>query len=134
MIAATVIAIWVFFGAGGGPFGELLEHAKDPIKSTITDKDRRKMALEELTSLNNAVEELNKGVSKDIKQFHKLVENYDSNWEQFDKMISASAEERQQELDTIWDRRSAMLKYIHADEWQAIVKGAQAKVKEKEKK
>lgn len=135
MIAATIIALLLIFGLGGGPFGELMtKYAKDPIKHTIAEKDRRDQALDELKSLKKAVKEFNKGVSKDIKQFHKLVENYESKPEDFNNMFSTVLNERQQEVDKIWDRRSTMLKHIKADEWTTIISSAKAKMEEKRKK
>ena len=135
MIAATILALLLIFGVGGGPFGELMtKYAKDPIKTTVVEEDRREQALKELKALKKAVKEFNKGVSKDIKQFHKLVENYDSTPEEFDQMFANVLAKRQQEVDKIWDRRSAMLTHINADEWQAIISSAKAKMEEKRKK
>ena len=135
MIAATVLAILLIFGAGGGPFGEIMsKYAKDPIKTTIVEKDRREQALKELKALKKAIKEFNKGVSKDIKHFHKLVENYDSKPDEFDKMFSTVVEKRQQEVNKIWERRSTMLQHISADEWQTIISSAKTKMEEKRKK
>jgi hypothetical protein len=134
MIAATVIALLLIFGIGGGPFGELMtKYAKDPIKTTIVEKDRREQALDELKSLKKAVNAFNKGVSKDIKQFHKLVENYDSKPAEFDNMFSSVLAKRKQEVNTIWERRNALLAQIKADEWQTIISSAKAKMEEKKK-
>jgi hypothetical protein len=134
MIAATILAILIIFGAGGGPFGELMtKYTKDPIKETIVEEDRQKMALHELKSLKGAIKDFNKHVSKDIKQFDKLVKNYESTPEQFDQMISGVLTKRKQEVETLWEQRSAMLTHIKADEWQTIVSSAKAKMEEKKK-
>lgn len=134
MIAATILAILIIFGAGGGPFGELMtKYTKDPIKETIVEEDRQKMALHELKSLKGAIKDFNKHVSKDIKQFDKLVKNYESTPEQFDQMISGVFTKRKQEVETLWEQRSAMLTHIKADEWQTIVSSAKAKMEEKRK-
>lgn len=134
MIAATILAILIIFGAGGGPFGELMtKYTKDPIKETIVEEDRQKMALHELKSLKGAIKDFNKHVSKDIKQFDKLVKNYESTPEQFDQMISGVFTKRKQEVETLWEQRSAMLTHIKADEWQTIVSSAKAKMEEKKK-
>jgi len=134
MIAATIIAIFIIFGLGGGPFGELTKYAKDPIKTTIAEEDRREQALKELSSLKKAVKEMNKGVSKDIKQFHKLVKNYESKPADFDNMFSTVLTKRKQEVGKIWERRSAMLTHIKADEWKTIISSAKTKAEEKKKK
>jgi uncharacterized protein (DUF488 family) len=135
MIAATILAILLIFGVGGGPFGELMtKYTRDPIKETIVEEDRQKMALHELKTLKGAIKDFNKHVSKDIKQFHKLVENYESTPEEFDQMISSVLVKHKQEVETIWERRSAMLAHIEADEWQTIVTSAKAKMQEKQKK
>ena len=134
MIAATIIAILLIFGGGGGLFGDLTtEYAKGPIKDTIADEDRRELALDGLDSLKDAIDDFNKNVSKDIKQFDELVKNYDSTPEEFDQMISGDFARRQQEIETIWKRRSAMLAHIQADEWQTIINSAKAKAEEKKK-
>lgn len=134
MIAATILAILIIFGVGGGPFGELMtKYTKDPIKETIVEEDRQKMALHELKSLKGAIKDFNKHVSKDIKQFDKLVKNYESTPEQFDQMISGVFTKRKQEVETLWEQRSAMLTHIKADEWQTIVSSAKAKMEEKKK-
>lgn len=134
MIAATILAILIIFGVGGGPFGELMtKYTKDPIKETIVEEDRQKMALHELKSLKGAIKDFNKHVSKDIKQFDKLVKNYESTPEQFDQMISGVFTKRKQEVETLWEQRSAMLTHIKADEWQTIVSSAKAKMEEKRK-
>lgn len=135
MIAATVLAILLIFGVGGGPFGELMtKYAKTPIKNSIVEEDRREQALKEHKALKNAIKEFNKGVSKDIKQFRKLVEDYDSTPVEFDSMFASVLTKRQREVDKIWDRRSAMLTHIKAEEWQTIMSSARAKMEEKRKK
>ena len=133
MIAATIIAILLIFG-GGGLFGDLTtEYVKDPIKDTIAEKDRRELALDGLDSLNDVIKDFNKNVLEDIERFDELVKNYDSTPEQFDQMASGSFVRRQQEIETIWKRRSAMLAHIQADEWQTIINNAKAKAEEKKK-
>ena len=134
MIAATILAILLIFGVGGGPFGELTsKYMKDPIKDTIVEEERRKMALDELKSLKHVIKDFNKHVSQDIKTFDKLVKNYESTPEEFDQMISGVFTKRKQEVETLWQRRSAMLAHIKAEEWQTIVSSAKAKMAEKKK-
>lgn len=134
MIAATVLAILLIFGAGGGPFGEFTtSYLKDPIKTAIVDEDRRDQALDGLDDLKDGIKDFNKQVSKDIKQFDKLVKNYESTPEQFDQMFSSVFKKRKQEMETLWQRRSAMLKHIQPDEWQTIISNAKANAEEKNK-
>ena len=134
MIAATILAIWIIFGGSGGLFGDFTtEYVKAPIKDTIVEKDRREQALDGLDSLKDAIKDFNKNVSKDIKQFDKLVKNYDSTPEAFDQMVSGSFARRQQEIETIWKRRSAMLAHTNADEWQTIISSAKAEAEEDKK-
>lgn len=134
MIAATILAILILFGGGGGPFGELMsKYIKDPIKTTIAEEDRREMALDEHDSLKDAIKDFNKNVAKDIKQANKLVENYDSTPEEFDQMFSSVFTKRKQEVETLWQRRSAMLAHIKADEWQTIISSAKAEAAEDKK-
>ena len=49
-------------------------------------------------------------------------------------MISGVFAKRKQEVETLWERRAAMLEHIKADEWQVIISSAKAKMAEKEKK
>lgn len=131
MIAATVLAILLLFGMGGGPFGEFTtSYLKEPIKTTIVDEDRRDQALDGLGDLKDGIKDFNKQVSKDIKQFHKLVKNYESTPEQFDQMFSSVLAKRKQEVEAIWQLRSAMLEHIQPDEWQTIISRARAKAEE----
>jgi hypothetical protein len=134
MIAATIIAIMIIFGGGGGLFGDLTtEYVEDPIKDTIVEKDRRELALDELDSLEDSIEDFNENISTDIKQFDELVKDYDSTAEEFDQMVSGSFARRHQEIENIWERRSAMLAHIQADEWQTIISSAKAKAEEDKK-
>lgn len=135
MIAAAILALFLIFGFGGGVFGELMtKYAEDPVKDTIVDEDRREQALDELKSLEKAIKDLNKGVSKDTKAFHKIVEDYDSKPADFDDMFSSAIARREQEVNTIWERRSALLTHIQADEWQSIISSAKAEMEEDKKK
>jgi uncharacterized protein YoxC len=134
MIAAAIIGLFLIFGFGGGVFGELMtKYAEDPIKTTIVEEDRREQALDELKSLEKAIKGLNKGVSKDIKAFQKLVEDYDSKPEDFDTMLAAVFERREQEVSAIWEGRRALLTHIRADEWQTIISSAKAGMEESKK-
>jgi hypothetical protein len=134
MIAATILAILIIFGVGGGPFGELTsKYMKHPIKETIVEEDRRDKALDGLGDLKDAIKDFNKHVSKDIKQFDKLVKNYESTPEEFDQMVANVLTKRKQEVEKLWQQRSAMLAHIKADEWQTIITSAKAKAEEKAK-
>jgi hypothetical protein len=135
MIAAAILALFLIFGFGGGGFGELMtKYAEDPVKDTLVDEDRREQALDELKSLEKSVKELNKGVSRDMKAFHKLVEDYDSKPADFDTMFASAIARREQEVNAVWERRSAMLTHIRADEWQTIIASASADMEEDKKK
>jgi hypothetical protein len=48
-------------------------------------------------------------------------------------MVSGVFAKRKQEVETLWERRSAMLAHIEPDEWQAIISSARAKMEEKKK-
>ena len=133
MIAATILAIFILFG-GGGLFGDLMsEYVEDPIEATIVEEDRREMALDQLDDLQDAIKDFNKAVSKDIKQFHELVEDYESKPEDFDQMYTGVFDKRKQEIENFWQLRKAMLAHIKADEWQTIISSAKAEAKEDKK-
>ena len=134
MIAATILAIFILFGGGGGLFGNLMsEYVEDPMEAAIVEEGRREVALDKLDDLQDAIKDFNKAVSKDIKRFHELVENHDSKPEDFDQMLAGVFEQRNQEVENFWQLRKAMLAHINADEWQTIVSSAKAKAKEKKK-
>ena len=133
MIAATILAIFILFG-GGGLFGDLMsEYVEDPIEATIVEEDRREMALDQLDDLQDAIKDFNKAVSKDIKQFHELVEDYESKPEDFDQMYTGVFDKRKQEIENFWQLRKAMLAHIKVDEWQTIVSSAKAEAAEDKK-
>ena len=134
MIAATILAIWVIFGGGGGLFGGLMSnYVEDPMEAAIVEEDRREMALDKLDDLQDAIKDFNKAVSKDIKQFDKLVKNYESTPEEFDQMVSSVFDRSKQEVENFWQLRKDMLAHIEADEWQVIISSAKAEA-EKDKK
>ena len=132
MIAATILAIWVIFGGGSGLFGELMSsYVEDPMEAVIVEEDRRELALDGLDELQDAIKDFNKQVLKDIKQFDKLVNDYDSTPEEFDQMVTSVFTKRQQEVENFWNLRKAMLAHIDADEWPVIISSAKAKAEEK---
>jgi putative NADH-flavin reductase len=129
MLIAALLALLVLFGGHGSSFGELMtQYAKDPIKTTIVDKDRRESALKGLSILEDDIAELNKQVSKDLKQFDKLIKDYGSKPEAFDALFSSALAKREVEIEKMWERRNAMLKHIQPDEWQAIMNSARSEM------
>jgi hypothetical protein len=130
MIWAMLIgyAFYVFFGgAGDTMFGDFMTpYIKDQVKIAIPDKERRELALKGLATVNGDFKDLNDQVSKDVAQLEKLIKNYNSKPEDFDRLFSSVLAKRQQQTDKIWDDRKAMLQHIHPDEWRAILSGAKA--------
>ena len=133
MIIATVAALLIIFGgSAGGFFGQLMtKYAEDPIKNTITDEQRRELALEGLSLLNNDIENFNEQISDDIEQFGKLIKNYESTSEDFDNTFSSMLAKRQDILDKIWEHRSTMLVHIQPEEWKTIINSAKAEAQQK---
>jgi hypothetical protein len=130
MIAATVVAIMLLLGMGSGQFGSLMTgYAEDPIKATIKDEKRREMALDSLDKLEDAIEAFNEDVSDDIEKLGKLVRDYDSKPAGFEQFFSAALEQNRKDLNTIWERRSDMLKHIEAEEWTSIIDSARQAAK-----
>jgi len=135
MIAATILAILILMGGSSSMFGDIMSnYIKDPIKTTIVEDDRREMALDAHSDLKKAIKNFNKQSSKDIEQLNELVENYESTPAEFDRLFSDAFARRGQEVETIWQRRSAMLAHIQADEWQTIISSAKAKAEKNAKK
>jgi len=133
MIAATILAIFILMG-GGSMFGDLMSnYIEDPIKATIAEQERREMALDAQDELKDAIKNLNKRSSKDIKQLNELVENYESTPQEFDQLLADAFARRGQEVEEIWKRRSVMLTHIKADEWASIISSAKAEAAEGKK-
>jgi hypothetical protein len=134
MLAALLVAFLVFmgfFGSGaeGDAFGELMtQHVQGQIKTTIADHDRRKAALKGLEAVNDGVDDMNKQLSKDVKALEKLIKNYDSKPEAFDRLFASMLAEREAQVDQLWDDRQAMLQHIQPGEWQTIIAGAKAEM------
>ena len=136
MIAAALIAIYMlFFNAGHDQLGTLMEnYVKDQIKAVIADEGRRKLALKDLSVVNDDIADLNKSVAKSNKQLESLIKDYNSKPEEFDQLFSSVQEQRNRQVDRLWDDRQAMLTHIKADEWQAIMTGAKAAAEKKRAK
>ncbi len=135
MIWAMLIgfAFYAFFGGpGGAPFsGFMTPYVKDQVKIAIADEERRELALKGLACVNDDFRDLNEQVSKDVAQLEKLIKNYDSKPEDFDRLFSSVLAKRQQQTGKIWDDRKAMLQHIQPDEWRAILSGARAEAEKK---
>jgi len=127
MIVATVAAILILFGSSdsNGLFGTLMiKYAEDPVKNTIADEARRELALKSLSVLKDDIDDFNKQNSEDIEQFSKLVKNYNSSPEDFNKLFSSMLAKRQEQVDKIWEDRGEMLNHIQPEEWQTIISSA----------
>jgi hypothetical protein len=135
MIWAMLIgyAFYAFFGGAGDTLfsGFMTPYVKDQVKIAIPDKQRRELALKGLAAVNDDFRDLDEQVSKDVAQLEKLIKNYDSKPEDFDRLFSSVWAKRQQQTDKIWDDRKAMLQHIQADEWRAILSGAKAEAEKK---
>jgi hypothetical protein len=128
MLIAIAAGIMLFFGASNtGAFGELLSgDAEEAMKVTIVDEQRRDLALKQLSLLKDRIEELNEQQAKALEQFSGLVKDYTSSREDFDRLFSSVREQRQQQMEKIWEQRSAMLGHVRPDEWKAIMDSAKA--------
>jgi len=125
MLAALLLTFYMYFGGGNDMVGTLMtQSVKEQVKHTIPDADRRKLALKSLSVVNDDIKELNKQVSKDLGQMEKLIKDYDSKPEDFDRLFTATLTKRNDLIDKIWDDHMAMLQHVTADEWQAIISGA----------
>ena len=135
MIWAMLIgfAIYAFFGGAGDTLfsGFMTPYVKDQVKIAIPDEERRELALKGLAAVNDDFRDLNEQVSKDVAQLEKLIKNYDSKPEDFDRLFSSVLAKRQQQTDKIWDDRKAMLQHIQPDEWRAILSGAREAAEKK---
>ena len=131
LIAATAAIIIFFGGSVGGFFGGLtMNFIEDPIEKTITDEERRELALNGLSLLQEDIENFNIFVGEEIEKFGGLVKNYNSTPEEFDSTFSSGVAKRQVVLDKVWEDRSKMLDHISPEEWQTILSSAKLKSEE----
>jgi hypothetical protein len=127
MLAAILLGLFMLYSGGGNVLGTMMtQHVKDQAKKNIPDEERRKLTLKKLAVVNDDIKKLNEQLSKDLGQMEKLIKDYDSKPEDFDRLFSSVLARRQELVDKIWDDRTAMLQHIHPDEWQAIMSGARA--------
>jgi len=121
-------AFFVFFGGADEAMYRVFttSYVKDQVRIAIPEEKRRELALKGLEAVHDDFRDLNKQVSKDLAQLEKLIKNYDSKPEDFDRLFSSVLAKRQQQTDKIWDDRKAMLQHIRPDEWRAILSGARA--------
>jgi len=128
MLAAILLGLFMLFSGGGGNvLGTMMtRHVTDQAKKNIPDEERRKLTFKKLAVVNDDIKKLNEQLSKDLGQMEKLIKDYDSKPEDFDRLFSSVLARRQELVDKIWDDRTAMLQHIKPDEWQAIMSGARA--------
>ena len=127
MLAAILLGLFMLYSGGGNVLGTMMtQHVKDQAKKNIPDEERRKLTLKKLAVVNDDIKKLNEQLSKDLGQMEKLIKDYDSKPEDFDRLFSSVLARRQELVDKTWDDRTAMLQHIHPDEWQAIMSGARA--------
>jgi len=127
MLAAILLGLFMLYSGGGNVLGTMMtQHVKDQAKKNIPDEERRKLTLKKLAVVNDDIKKLNEQLSKDLGQMEKLIKDYDSKPEDFDRLFSSVLARRQELVDKIWDDRTAMLQHIKPDEWQAIMSGARA--------
>lgn len=127
MLAALLVGWFMLFSGGGNVLGTMMsQHVADEVRKTIPDEERRKLALKGLGVVNNDIKKLNEQLSQDLGRMEKLVKDYDSKPEDFDRMFSSVLAKRKELTDKIWDDRTAMLQHIKPEEWRAIMDGAKA--------
>jgi hypothetical protein len=127
MLAAILLGLFMLYSGGGNVLGTMMtHHVTDQVKKNIPDEERRKLALKGLAVVNDDIKKLNEQLSKDLGQMEKLIKDYDSKPEDFDRLFSSVLARRQELVDKIWDDRTAMLQHVQPDEWQAIMSGARA--------
>ena len=127
MLAAILLGLFMLYSGGGNVLGTMMtQHVTDQAKKNIPDEERRKLTLKKLAVVNDDIKKLNEQLSKDLGQMEKLIKDYDSKPEDFDRLSSSVLARRQELVDKIWDDRTAMLQHIKPDEWQAIMSGARA--------
>src|SRR5512137_2788768 len=119
MLAAILLGMFMLFGGNGGSLlGTMMtQRVTDQVKKNIPDEERRKLALKGLSIVNDDIKKLNQQLSKDLAQMEKLIKDYDSKPEDFDRLSSSVLAKRQELVDRIWDDRAAMLQYVTPEEW-----------------
>jgi hypothetical protein len=124
------LMVMLFYGSSGGANAQLGElthrYMKAEVKAAIPDETRRELALKALSGLTDDIAEMNGRLQKDLAQFGKLVQDYDSRPDDFDQLFEARSVDHLRRVDRIWARRAAMLEHVRPEEWNIIIQGARA--------
>ena len=124
MLIAIYLGIMALLGGAGGVFGDLTtQHVKERIKVHVAE-DRQQLALKNLSVVVDDIEEINKQLSKDVKQVEKLVKDYNSTPDEFNQQFATALDKRMQQITKLVSDRKAMLQHITAEEWQTIIHDA----------
>ena len=128
MLAALLVVFLGFMTIGGSEgiiFGtSMVEQIEKQIKITIEDKERRNMALDKISAVEETLEIINEQTNNDLKHLEILIKNYNSTPHDFDQLFVNISDNRQKQLNQLWDDRQDVLQHIEPVEWQAIVTNA----------
>jgi len=125
-MALLAYLLYASHGGNAAALGALAERAKPHVEKTIRDEDRRKAALHALSRATKDIDALTGRIEKDLGRFEKLVQDYGSRPEDFDRLFETAAEADLRQADEIWKDRAELLAHVGPEEWSAIVAGARA--------
>jgi hypothetical protein len=124
--------IFLFFvyllGGSRGPtnLGHFyLTQAREYIGDEVKDPAREKEAKAAAKTAKKGLLKFVNQTNKSGKALKKLLEDYNSTPEQFDALIEESLAQQRQSAATVFEARQTMLESITAEEWSAILAGAQ---------
>jgi hypothetical protein len=102
-----------------------LHQAKEYIGAEVQDPAREKEAKAAAKTAKKGILKFVKQTDKSGKTLRKLFKDYNSTPEQFDALIEESLAQQRQSVAAVLEARQTMLKSITAEEWSAIMAGAQ---------
>ncbi|MBK8869738.1 MAG: hypothetical protein IPN19_01500 [Elusimicrobia bacterium] len=120
MLWAALIFCFLYF-SGGSTDGIYLpwvvESAKHQLKGEIRDKERSKKAIKILDEMTRSAKSYVKNLKKSEKQMGKLIKDYNSTREDFNRLFLDIETKREVSTAEILDRLPNLKQNIRKEEW-----------------
>lgn len=119
MVGVTTAAIIVLLSGGGGVEHFLTDFKKE-VKSTIEDKDRQKLILNESKALSKELKSLSKDINGHFDDLVKVHSDFYSSEAGFDSVLKQLVADQKKATTLILDARDAMHEQMTKEEWEAV--------------
>jgi hypothetical protein len=119
LIAALIVYLSSLVGGSSNIFlGEwLIKESKSQFKQAIQEKERSKQVMKALDEMIKEAKKFNEEASKGEKKLGKLVKDYHSSREDFQKVFARVQTEREGATGRVLDRFPELKKNIPREEW-----------------